>query len=199
MIHVDAQPEPDSFDREVRQKGLAWLKRKGIDPDHPLPPKINIEPYWRQCLDDLHASYDGCCAYLAVFVERVTGGASVDHFIAKSRRTDLAYEWSNYRLTCSRMNSRKRDYEDVLDPFEIKTGWFHLEPVSGSIYPNPALPDELKTSIQATIDRLGLDDFSNREMRACHYQDYCVDLYTAEFLRKYSPFVWHEAKRQGLL
>jgi uncharacterized protein (TIGR02646 family) len=199
MIHVAAQPEPASFDIEVRQKGLAWLRKRKIVLDQPLPPKTTIEPYWRHCLDDMHASYDGCCAYLAVFFERVTGGGSVDHFIAKSQRADLAYEWSNYRLACSRMNSRKREYDDVLDPFVIETGWFHLEPVSGRIFPDPQLPDEQRQAVQATIDRLGLDDAGNREMRARHYQEYREGFYTAEFLKKRSPFVWMEANRQGLL
>lgn len=199
MIHVAAQPEPAAFDKEVRQKGIAWLHKKNIPLDKPLPPKTAIEPYWRHCLDDIHTSYDGCCAYLAVFFERVTGGGSVDHFIAKSQRADLAYEWSNYRLACSRINSRKRDYDDVLDPFEVETGWFQLESVSGRIFPNPQLPDDQQHAVQATIDRLGLDDAGNREMRARHYQEYREGYYTAEFLKKRSPFVWIEANRQGLL
>lgn len=65
MIHVEAQPEPASFDSEVRQKGLAWLKKKSIPLDQQLPPKTGLEPCWRACLDDLHTSYNGCCAYLA--------------------------------------------------------------------------------------------------------------------------------------
>lgn len=199
MIHVQAQLEPSTFDVEVRQKGLAWLRKKGIALDQPLPANTTIEPYWRHCLDDMHTTYDGCCAYLAIFFERVTGGGSVDHFVAKSQRADLAYEWSNYRLACSRMNSRKRDYDDVLDPFQVKTGWFHLELVSGRIFPNPNLPTKRKAAVQATIDRLGLDDPGNREMRARHYQEYCQALYTAEFLERRSPFVWAEASRQGLL
>lgn len=199
MIHVAAQPEPISFDQEVRQKGLAWLRRKKIAMDQPLPLETNIEPYWRHCLDDMHASYDGCCAYLTIFFERVTGGSSVDHFIAKSQRADLAYEWSNYRLACSRMNSRKRDYDDVLDPFEVENGWFHLELVSGRIFPNPRLSDEQQRAVKETIDRLGLDDAGNREMRARHYQEYREGFYTADFLKKRSPFVWMEANRQGLL
>lgn len=199
MIHVAAQPEPSSFDTEVRQKGLAWLRKKNIDLRQPLPPKTTIEPYWRHCLDDMYTSYNGCCAYLAVFFERVTGGGSVDHFIARSQRPDLSYEWSNYRLACSRMNSRKREYDDVLDPFEVEDGWFHLEPVSGRVFPNPQLPDEQKQAVQATVKRLGLDEPGNREMRARHYQEYREGFYTADFLRKRSPFVWMEANRQGLL
>ncbi|MDO8948367.1 MAG: hypothetical protein Q7U88_14615 [Desulfocapsaceae bacterium] len=199
MIHVAAQPEPSLFDTEVRQKGLAWLQKKKIALDQPLPPNTTIEPYWRHCLDEMHSSYNGCCAYLAVFVERVTGGGSVDHFVAKSQRADLAYEWSNYRLACSRMNSRKRDYDDVLDPFEVGVGWFHLEPITGRIYPNPELSSEQRGAVQATIDRLGLDDPGNREMRARHYQEYREGFFNADFLRKRSPFVWDEAQRQGLL
>jgi uncharacterized protein (TIGR02646 family) len=199
MIHVAAQPEPASFDTEVRQKGLAWLRKRRIALDQPLPSKTTVEPYWRHCLDEMHSSYNGCCAYLAVFFERVTGGGSVDHFVAKSQRADLAYEWSNYRLACSRMNSRKRDYDDVLDPFEVEPGWFHLELVSGHIFPNPGLSPEQQASIQATIVRLGLDDKGNQEMRARHYQDYWEGCYTADFLKRRSPFVWSEAERQKLL
>lgn len=199
MIHVVAQPEPESFDINVRRKGLAWLLKKNIALDQPLPPQTVIEPYWRHCLDEMHSSYDGCCAYLAVFFERVTGSGSVDHFIAKSQRADLAYEWSNYRLACSRMNSRKREYADVLDPFEVENDWFHLEPVTGRMYPNPELSPDLRCRVQATIDRLGLDDAGNREMRARHYQEYREGYYSVEFLRKRSPFVWSEAGRQGVL
>ena len=199
MIHVTAQAEPASFDTEVRQKGLAWLRKKKIALDQPLPPKAAIEAYWRQCLDEMHSSYSGCCAYLAVFFERVTGGGSVDHYIAKSQRADLAYEWSNYRLACSRMNSRKRDFDDVLDPFELEKNRFHLEPITGRIYPSPGLLNEQRNAVQTTIDRLGLDDSGNREMRARHYQEYRQGYYNSDFLQKRSPFVWYEANRQGLL
>jgi hypothetical protein len=126
MIHVNAQPEPSGFDVNVRQKGIAYLRNKKIALDKPIPPKTEIYPYWRDCLDDLYSNYQGICAYLAVYFERVTGGGSIDHFIPKSKRADLAYEWCNYRLACSIMNCRKRDYEDVLDPFEIEDGWCSL-------------------------------------------------------------------------
>jgi hypothetical protein len=59
MIQVDAQPEPASFDSEVRQKGIAWLNRKNIALNQPLPPKTEPAPYWRSCLDDLHSGYHG--------------------------------------------------------------------------------------------------------------------------------------------
>lgn len=199
MIHVEPQPEPADFESKVRRKGLAYLRRKKIAFDRPLPTGIEMKPYWRDCLDDLHAKYRGICAYLSVFIERVTGSASIDHFVAKSKCPDLIYEWSNYRLACSVMNSRKRQYEDVLDPFEIEDGWFRLEPVSGRIYPNPELGDSEKTAVQRTIDRLGLDDSGNRELRARHVYEYCTGGCNSEFLRRYSPFVYFEVVRNGLL
>ncbi|MDQ7831869.1 MAG: hypothetical protein RDU30_09055 [Desulfovibrionaceae bacterium] len=199
MIPVDAQPEPASFDAKVRQKGLAYLKRKGFDPGSVPPHSPKLHPYWRDCLDELHQSYNGICAYLCVYIVKVTGGCSVDHFVAKSKQPDLAYEWGNYRLACSRMNSRKREYDDVLDPFTVGKDWFHIELVSGRIYPNPELKNRQRLAVQKTIDRLGLDDAGNREMRAGHYQGYCENKYTSEYLQEQSPFVWQEAHRQGLL
>jgi len=199
MIHVRQQPEPATFDANVRQKGLRFFADQGIDPSEPLPPKTSIAPHWRACLDELYASYGGICAYLAVHFERVTGAGSVDHFIAKSSTPTMAYEWSNYRLACSRMNSCKREYDDALDPFSVVNGWFHLELVSGRIFANPNLTHDQSYQVNATIKRLGLDEPGSREMRARHYLDYCRGEYVADFLRKRSPFVWMEANRQGLL
>jgi hypothetical protein len=95
------------------------------------------------------------------------------------------------------MNSRKRDYDDVLDPFEIEDGWFRLETVSGRIYPNPDAVNQVE--IHATIDRLGLDDAQCRKMRSRHFQDYINGDVSTDFLSRRSPFIWFEADRQGLL
>jgi len=199
MIPVAPQPEPSTFDKEVRRKGVRYLRAKGISLNQPLPAGTKLPPYWRDCMDDLHTSYNGLCGYLCVFIERVTGGTSVDHFVAKSKFAGLAYEWSNYRLACSTMNSRKRDYENVLDPFAVKEGWFHLELVSGRIFPNPLLSKAEKKTVEDTIERLGLDDPPCREMRARHFSYYVNRELSGDYLRGHSPFVWYEANRQGLL
>ncbi len=199
MIPVQEKPAPDRFDQAVRQKGLAFLRRMEVAMDQPLPEQIQLEPYWRACLDDLHEAYGGICAYLCVYIERIVGGVSVDHFVAKSKKASLAYEWSNYRLACMTMNCRKRDYEDALDPFTILDGWFQLELVTGRIYANPEAPPDVRKQVVATIDRLGLDDLPCREMRSRHFQEYCEGFFSADFLRRHSPFVWYEARRQGLL
>ena len=49
MIPVAAQHEPADFDAKVRKKGLAHLAKKGFALNQPLPPKADIEPYWRVC------------------------------------------------------------------------------------------------------------------------------------------------------
>lgn len=199
MIPVTPQPEPADFDIKVRQPGLAWLAKKEIALDQVLAPNTEIKPLWRDCLDDLYRRYHGTCAYLAVFFERATGSASVDHFIAKSQHAGLAYEWQNYRLASNIMNSRKRDYADVLDPFEVESGWFHLELLGGRIYPNPALDPVLQARIASTITRLDLDDGINREMRARHYQEFMQKMYSADYLAQRSPLVFAEAQRQNML
>ena len=199
MIPVAAQLEPAAFDAEVRQKGLAHLRKKGIPLGQPLPPKAEIEPYWRACLTDLHQAYGGVCAYLGIFFERVMGGGSVDHFIAKSSNAGLAYEWSNYRLACSTMNSRKREYNDVLDPFSLVSDLFRLQLSTGHIYPNPSLQVVMMRSVEETIERLALDDPQCRELRARWYQEYLEHGLPSVYLKSKAPFVWSEANRQGLL
>ena len=199
MIPVAAQPEPAAFDAEVRRKGLVHLSERGLPLDEPLPPKADIEPYWRASLTELHQAYGGVCAYLGIFFERVMGGGSVDHFIAKSTNAGLAYEWSNYRLACSTMNSRKREYSDVLDPFFLAPDLFQLQISTGHIYPNPDLDAVPMRLVEKTIERLGLDDPQCRELRARWYQEYLEHQLPSDYLRTKSPFVWHEANRQGLL
>lgn len=200
MIPVREQPEPPGFNTNVRVKGLKHLREKGYALNESLPVGAKIEPYWRgECLSDLHTAYGGICAYLCVFLERCTGGASVDHFVAKSALAGLSYEWRNYRLACSVMNSRKREYDDVLDPFALAPDLFRLQLSTGHIYPNPALAAQPMRLVEATIERLGLDDGLCRDLRARWYQDYLEHSLPAAYLEKKSPFVWYEAKRQGLL
>ena len=107
MIKVVPAPESATFDSKVRQPGLRALARKG-----------KIRPYWTRALDDLMAAYHEICAYSCFRIHPITGARSADHFAPKPKDRDNIYEWSNYRLVCSRLNSSKRDFGDVLDPFE---------------------------------------------------------------------------------
>lgn len=199
MIPVQKASEPKSFEEKVRQPGLKWLEENAVPLNVKLSAETKLPPYWREALPDLHASYGGICAYLCVFIERVTGGCSVDHYVAKSSVAGLAYDWDNYRLACSTMNARKNKYDDVLDPFDLRPGMFALELVTGRIYPNaqPATVDF--AAAEATMKRLGLDDADVREMRVRRFTDYVTGDVTASFLKRHSPFIWSEALRQNLL
>lgn len=189
MIRVALQPEPDDFDERVRQPGVSALaENPGTFPT-----------YWSRCAEQLWSSYKGICSYVCVIIPRVTGARSVDHLFPKSKNPDLAYEWSSYRLACSLMNSRKRDFEDVLDPFEIEDGWFVLELSFLQVLPAPDLDEENRSRIQATIDRLKLNDKDCISARAMYYDAYIAGGLTFEYLEQWSPFVARELVRQGLV
>ncbi|KYF88487.1 hypothetical protein BE17_27280 [Sorangium cellulosum] len=188
MIHVPLQPEPARFDALVRQPGRRAL---AANVEH-------LPPYWRECLDDLRDGYRGICAYLCVLVPRGTGARSVDHVAPKSKRRELAYEWSNYRFVCSLMNARKRDFDDVLDPMEIPDGWFVLELSFLQVLPAEGLHDEARACVQATIERLKLNDKECIAAREMYYTAYLDKGLTLELLQEWSPFVAREVVRQGL-
>lgn len=192
MIHVDRQPEPSDFGSKVRQPGRAWL---AANPD---AEPAEWPPHWRKCLGDLLDRYGRVCAYLCIRIPHGVGASSVDHLAPKSKHKDQAYEWGNYRLVCLRMNSRKSAFEDVLDPFEIDDGWFVLDLTALQVMPASHLPSELREQVQATIDRLRLNDKECRDARAMYYDEYVAGHCNRDFLRRWSPFVAMELDRQGL-
>jgi uncharacterized protein (TIGR02646 family) len=199
LIPVAAQPEPVDFDKNVRKPGLKWIAKSGLDPTKPVPKNIKLSTSWRKTLPQLRRVYGGICAYVCTYIELVTGSPSVEHFVPKSRALNQAYEWKNYRLACTKINSRKLNFMDVLDPFTLAAGWFQLNLVDGSIFPNPALTAAQRKKAQATIDRLKLDDAECRELRLSYFNDFVAQEITSTYFKKRSPFVWLEAQRQGML
>lgn len=186
MIRVTLQPEPAGFDAMIRQRGKqALLEAHGALP-----------PYWRDCLHELWHAYKGICAYVCIYIEPATGARSVDHFVCKSGQRELAYEWSNYRLACQLMNARKGVFDDVLDPFEIEDGWFHLDLLFCQIVANPDLDEALRRRVEQTIVRLDLNDYECREAREDLLREYEAGHVSLDFLERRSPFVARELKRQ---
>ncbi|WP_300670190.1 hypothetical protein [Desulfoluna sp.] len=198
MIPVAAQLEPALFDDEVRKPGRAWLKKNGIPLDKAPPEPSKLPTYWRNTQKELWTSYEGVCAYICVYFYWSLGAHSTDHFIAKSSHAGQAYEWPNFRLSCMGANRKKNKFDDILDPFEIDPDTFVLNFASGKIKPNPTFSQEVQAKAQATIDRLKLNDPDMRRMRSEHYDEYLRGVPEWK-LQKDSPFVWYEAKRQGLL
>lgn len=174
-------------------------KRVPITRESDLP-SSEFKPYWTEALDDLMTAYDDICAYSCLRIHRVTGARSVDHFAPRSRAWDRVYEWNNYRLACSRLNARKRDFTDVLDPFSVQTGWFRLELVGFQILPALNLDDELTRRIEVTLDeRLGLNDKVFLDAREEAAEDYWSGKIVLQILQRESPFVAHDLHRQGKL
>ena len=198
MIPVNLQPEPHDFDSKVRKKGHDWLKRQGIALNAPPPKPSSLPNYWSASNKQLWDAYSGICAYLAIFFEWSTGAASTDHFVAKSRSTGDAYEWSNYRLSCLGANRNKNRFDDVLDPVGLAKHTFHINFASGEIMPDPRLSSLQKSAAIKTINRLRLDSPENNRMRARHYTDYANRNCSLAFLSRRSPFVHQEIIRQGL-
>ena len=213
MIRITPAPAPPQFESEVRQPGLrAIAEMVGKTPVYPRTagkrfkkvaireegiPSDELPTYWTKALDDLMASYDRICAYSCFRIHPVTGGRSVDHMAAKSRAWDRVYEWSNYRLASARLNARKREFGDVLDPFEVQDGWFELELVGFLVKPAPGLDPTTRDSVQATIDRLGLNDFRQDRARDAEY--YWSGDVSLSVLTEESPFVAKELRRQRRL
>jgi hypothetical protein len=199
VIPVAQRGAPRGFNKKVYRPGRRWLRAEGLPLSGPLPPQAKpLSPYWRRILPELHRRYSGVCAYVCVYIEVVTGGRSADHYIAKSRALEEAYRWRNYRLAATRMNSRKCDYTDVLDPFAIAAETFHIELAIGRIFPNPGLDPVTLKRAQDTIDRLGLDDEDCRRTRRDYFEDYRTHHIDDDYLKRKCPFVWLEVHRQGL-
>ena len=212
MIRVEPADEPESFEKNVRQPGLRALaelageknlpKRKGrprkaIADSREAIPADKFPPYWTNTLPELREAYKHICCYVSIYIEPITGAASVDHMLPKSLSWRDAYEWQNYRLACSLMNSRKNDFRDVLDPFEIGDGWFQLELVGYQVIPRVGLDPEVEQRVQATIDRLRLNDWDCLKSREDYAANYFGKDISFDYLRRRSPFLAGEIERQG--
>ena len=202
MIRVVPAPEPEDFDTKVRQPGLRAFERladRKYGGHREAVPGSEFPDHWRKCLDDLLESYARICSYLCVYITRGTGARSVDHMVAKSEAWSQAYEWSNYRLACSLMNSRKGAATTVLDPFDVEDGWFVLELVEFQVLPGGGLDEVVTEAVRATIDRLRLNDDECRGAREEYAEDYWQGHVCFSYLMRRAPFVARELRRQHRL
>jgi len=196
MIHVEQQEEPGRFNSVVRRRGRSFLHA------HPTPTATEWRNhrYWLEVLSELHDAYGGICAYSCHWIPYDTGADTVEHFRPKDVYPREAYEWSNYRLVCATLNGRKATHEDVLDPFLIEDGWFIIDFPSMLVKPSVDLSPANRQSVQASIDRLGLNDEGTcLKSRVRWMRDYCLRDITFEYLRRNAPFIVAELERQGLV
>lgn len=215
MIRLSIAPEPGSFRTQVREPGenaLALLAGRPLPHQRDgrpisatrtvrgksVPKTVDDFPYWQRCLDDLHDSYHGICAYYCFRVEKATL-PHVDHFVAKHDRGQaLAYEWSNYRLACGYANTCKNEFPDVLDPASIQDGWFQLDLDTLDVRADPTLDADLARTVNETITRLKLREeraLGPRRRAMAHFRAGRASL---EFLQMDHPFLAKELVRQGI-
>jgi hypothetical protein len=197
MIGVKPRSEPTSpgfdFNSSVQVPGNAWLAA------NPKAPATEMPTLWRAAMPSLSLSYKRVCAYFCCFVMPATGGGSTDHFVPKSKAKNRAYEWDNYRFACTRMNARKRDASDVLDPLGLTGGWFVLAFNTMRVKPSASLaPADLK-DVKATIRRLQLNSRECITERQEHWDNYDKHGLSAARFIEFAPFIALEAARQGLL
>jgi len=170
VIPFALQPEPGSFDTEVRQKGVAWLTNTPDAAQRDRP-----HNYWKHCLPDLRHAFRGLCAYAAM---RVEAKGTVDHFQSwaktKAATPELAYEWRNYRFCSFAINSLKNKFdEDVLDPFDIQDGWFKVSLPDMQLEPTDLIPEPYKDRVSITLTRLQLAHGEDLvEFRRAWYDQY---------------------------
>jgi hypothetical protein len=222
MIRVDRRPEPEptgfDFDGRVRQPGRSALAELTGSPPTIQRPGPRIKPraariedlgpsvlrkhdYWTRALDALHAAYGGHCAYASFYIEPLTG-PTVDHFVAICRaEPQEAYEWRNYRLACSLMNSRKHDFACILDPCEIEDGWFALDLDTFDVIPGEGLDASLRERVRETCDRL-LNTPECKSMRRRYFELHWAPKDPARpvplwFIEEQAPFLTREMRRQG--
>ncbi|MGP3699892.1 hypothetical protein [Rhodobacter sp. NSM] len=216
MLKVNRAPAPADFRGKVTTPGLRAIAemigkgtagksyerthgksyKKIADNASDIPPE-KFPPYWREALTDLMKSYNETCAYICMRIHPVTGGGSVDHFAAKSASWRRAYQWGNYRLCCSRINSKKNNFSDVVDPFLAAPDSFQLELLTFQVKPSDDLDPAERTKVDETIRRLGLNDFCRD--REAHAEDYWDNQISLKVLRRESPFVAYELYRQNKL
>ncbi|WP_081064343.1 HNH endonuclease [Burkholderia stagnalis] len=214
MIPVTAAKEPPHFNERVRERGLDAIaelvgeapkkKRPGAkrakvaDERSKIPGKC-FPPFWREALPDMLDSYSRVCAYLGLYIEHGTGSPSVDHVVPKSKKWDQVYEWDNYRLACSLVNSKKNNLDLSLDPFAIKDGTFALELVGFQVIAGPLASQVLARRVDKTIDVLGLNLRECCEARREYVEAYDTREIQFKYLLRRAPFVAAELRRQGKL
>jgi len=192
MISVAAHPEYPQFDAEVRRPGLEFLEKN----PHPSAREFRKHGYWSKAREKLHTAYSGFCAYTSM---RLADTGSVDHFRPKVKYPHLAYEWDNYRLTRPKINTRKGDTENVIDPFEVKLGWFILDLPSCLIRPGTQINEESAKAVDATIQILKLNTDDNLVQERCNFLVQLAEgNITLSFLDWYYPFLSVEVRRQGI-
>jgi len=98
------------------------------------------------------------------------------------------------------MNARKKDHEDVIDPFKLPaSSVFTINFVDGSISVHPSCGEPWRGRARKTIKRLKLDDLECRKLRRDHAHRIISGKWNMVEAEATSPFVFGCLRDQGLL
>jgi hypothetical protein len=175
--------EPGTFDRDCRQPGNQWLAV------NPTALTKNFPAFWTRFEAELETAFASRCGWWAMRIQAGT----VDHYFCKNKPANrpLVYEWGNYRHAAPTLNSSKQELDDqVLDPFEVQTGWFEVLLPSMQLVRTALVPTQLQAKADFTLRRLKLVDGPKvRRIRQRYYEDYKQRKLTSAGLRDYAPLV----------
>ncbi|MBX3587832.1 MAG: hypothetical protein KF796_14440 [Ramlibacter sp.] len=151
----------------------------------------------------MYASLGGICSFCATFTPFRSGSSgvdhtSIDHFVPKALNPALAYEWTNFRLCRARLNNRKDQFQDVVDPYVVTTGEFQIDFTNFFIVPKATLSAQRKAEILQCLVRLELntdDAYVNERARAIF--SYAEGKLPAAKIAQYFPFIAGELISQN--
>jgi hypothetical protein len=189
MIPVRRVREPSDFDARAREPGKQWLKEN--------PGARRPKDLWSPFRPALARGFKDLCGYAAM--HDPTGG-TVDHFLSWVKHPNLAYEWVNYRFASSTLNGVKRTVDDkVLDPYQVKKGWFEILLPSLQLVVTDKIPRSYKDKAAFTIQRLGLRDGERViKWRRSYLEQYEKGNLSLDGLRAWAPLLAEAVeKRDG--
>lgn len=199
MIPVSLSAPPPHYKTRVRRPGMQFLAAT----PNPTSNDWSRHRYWQKIHRYLYEWHKGVCVYCASWTPRSRKHSSVDHtsidhFVPKSKDRLRAYEWSNFRMVRSKLNHRKDNFEDVLDPCTLQPGWFRLDFTTFLLKPDPALPAKAQGQVTATIQRLLLNgDPSYVNERAHVVYRYAAGRISFADVQRLYPFIASEMKAKS--
>ena len=198
MRRVPRIDPTDSYEERVRLPGEAFL---AANPS-PTREQFKRNDFWTEIHDEMYEAYQGICMYCASWTPRTPTRASfwqtsIDHFMPKGRYPSLAYDWSNFRLCRSDINTNKGEDELVPDPFGIRNKWFTIDFATWRIGPTDTAPIYIRNRIRSTFVRLGLNEDAYIEERLAAAAIYVHRPAERGQLELLYPFLTAELARQS--
>ena len=198
MIPVAPHGPPPTYATAVQSPGAKYLT------DFPVAPPVPSEhwdghKYWQKVQQQLWAAYEGFCCYCCIYIEPSCAyWGTCDHFRPTSLHPHLAYTWANFRLASTVTNQRKRNHEDVVDPFVVQDGWFSINEATLKVEVGPAAPPGTTQDLEDTITRLNLNGAYHMSSRRRAVDRFLTGQTTLAGLEAEAPFVAREIERWTL-